>query len=111
MLATAEDELALSKRRKKGGALRKTPNRKSGNANGEDDSMPGGPIRKKDTLVPQRMLGPKPFPIERLIAITETILPVDMRNLAKGPDILQEVRSYGSLRYCQGCLVHCRSER
>ncbi|KAK9894379.1 hypothetical protein P389DRAFT_173315 [Cystobasidium minutum MCA 4210] len=98
MLATAEDELALSKRRKKGGALRKTPNRKSGNANGEDDSMPGGPIRKKDTLVPQRMLGPKPFPIERLIAITETILPVDMRNLAKGPDILQEIANLTSLR-------------
>lgn len=96
MLATAEDDLALSKRRKKGGAMRKTPNRKNAgggsNANGGGDDM-GGPVRKKDTMVPMRMLGPKPFPIERLIAITETILPVEMRNLAKSPDILQEVRS------------------
>lgn len=95
MLATAEDDLALSKRRKKGGAMRKTPSRKNAggesNVNGGDDL--GGPIRKKDTMVPMRMLGPKPFPIERLIAITETILPVEMRNLAKSPDMLQEVRS------------------
>ena len=92
MLATAEDELALSKRRKKGGAMRKTPNRQgASNANGGGDDGMGGPIRKKDTMVPQRMLGPKPFPIERLIAITETILPVEMRNLAKSPDMLQEV--------------------
>lgn len=88
MLATTEDELALSKRRKKGGAMRKTPNKKG--TNNENEGILA-PIRKKDTLVPQRMLGPKPFPIERLIAITETILPVELRGLAKSPDILQEV--------------------
>lgn len=94
MLATQEDDLALSKRRKKGGAMRKTPSKRNMNGNNDNDNANGqtlGPIRKKDTMVPQRMLGPKPFPLERLIAITETILPVEMRKLAKSQDILQEV--------------------
>lgn len=98
MLSTQEDDLALSKKRKKGGALRKSPTKRNTTNNNDDqlgnnnNSNNHGPIRKKDTLVPQRMLGPKPFPLERLIAITETILPVELRFLAKSQDILQEVR-------------------
>jgi hypothetical protein len=93
MLATAEDELANSKGRKKGGGMRRLPGSKTGDE-GDTNNKEGGasmPIRRKDTLVPQRMLGPKPFPIERLIAITETILPVELRKLARSQDILQEV--------------------
>lgn len=97
MLATQEDDLLLSKKRKKGGALRKSPTKRNTNTANEDYSGNNnginGPIRKKDTLVPQRMLGPKPFPLERLIAITDTILPVELRSLAKSQDILQEVRN------------------
>jgi len=92
MLATLEDDLALSKRRKKGGAMRKSRTNNNGvNGTGGKNDELTGPVRKKDTLVPQRMLGPKPFPLERLIAITETILPVELRCLAKSQDILQEV--------------------
>lgn len=102
MLATKEDDLTLSKRKKKGGAMRKTPLKRSNNNNGmnggNDDLK--GPIRKKDTILPQRMLGPKPFPLERLIAITETILPVELRSLAKSQDILQEVSACFRISTC-----------
>lgn len=86
MLATEEDDLfGGGRKKKKGGATRKTPQRKKVqlDANG---------VAKKEA-VPQRLLGPKPFPIERLIAITECILPVELRSLAKSPDIMQQVRA------------------
>lgn len=86
MLATAEDEFLASKRRKKkGGGTRKTPTKRA-DAN------------RKEKL-PQRLLGPKPFPIERLLAVCECILPVELRYLAHGPDILHQVATLTSLRF------------
>lgn len=83
MVATEEDELLASKRkRKKGGGTRKTPNRSQ--IIGKDGQI-------KRNALPQRMLGPKAFPIERLVAICDCILPVHLRKLTKGPIILQEV--------------------
>lgn len=82
MLATAEDEFLASKhRKKKGGAMRKSPKKRLG----------------KEVL-PQRLLGPKPFAVERLLAICECILPVELRHLAHGPQIHQEVATLTSLR-------------
>ena len=49
-------------------------------------------------VLPQRLLGPKPFAVERLLAICECILPVELRHLAQGPQILQEVATLTSLR-------------
>jgi hypothetical protein len=86
MLATQEDDMASAKR-KKGGGTRKTPVRKSG-------IKKDGTLRKE--AVPQRLLGPKPFPVERLLAITETLLPVEQRSITSSPDILQEVRNFAS---------------
>lgn len=83
MLATEEDELLASKRRKKkGGGTRKTPNK---------SSVLGRDGQPKKEPIPQRLLGPKAFPIERLLAVCEAILPVDMRPLARSPAILQQV--------------------
>lgn len=76
-----------SAKRKKGGGTRKTPVRKSG-------IKKDGTLRKE--AVPQRLLGPKPFPVERLLAITETLLPVEQRSITSSPDILQEVRNFAS---------------
>ena len=77
MVATGDEDVFSARKKKKGGGTRKTPQRPAGAA-------------KKDA-VPQRLLGPKPFAVERLCAVTEAILPVELRSLARGPDMLQEV--------------------
>ena len=84
MLATGEDELHKLKK-KKGGATRKTPS--STNRLGKD-----GLVRKE--VLPQRLLGPKPFPLERMVAVCECILPVELRGLTRSCDLLQEVRRF-----------------
>lgn len=85
MVATAEDEFlaSKSKKRKRGGGTRKTAIKVNG------DGSLAGPNRKEN--IPQRFLGPKPFPLERLLAICECILPVELRGLAKSTDMLQQV--------------------
>ena len=77
MVATGDEDVFSARKKKKGGGTRKTPQRPGGGA-------------KKDA-VPQRLLGPKPFAVERLCAVTEAILPVELRSLARGPDMFQEV--------------------
>ena len=96
MLATEEDDLLGGGRKKrKGGGTRKTPQRKKLDVNG---------VAMKEA-VPQRLLGPKPFPVERLVAITECILPVEMRSLAKSPDMMQQVRKVASSRVLGGLSI------
>jgi origin recognition complex subunit 5 len=101
MLATEDDDLFGGRKKKKGGGTRKTPQRKKLDVNG---------VARKEAI-PQRLLGPKPFPVERLVAITECILPVEVRPLARSPDMLQQVRRlwlFSGCREVTDSVTSCR---
>ena len=70
---------SLSKRRKRGGGTALTPHRAS-----------------KHRKISRQLLGPQPFPLERLLAIFHAILPRDIRG--GGADVMCTVATLAGLR-------------
>jgi hypothetical protein len=82
MFAAYDGDDEFQRKKKKGGGTRKS------GANG------GGSPTKKGKRDQRRLLGPKPFPLERMLAVADTLFPEGLEGLAEAADLGSQVRHF-----------------